>query len=219
MIDSGRIERGELWEMRHGDACTEVKRLAEGMSFPRSFLLKHIDNPLVFRLVSGMLSEEPEINAMLRNLVTPTMLRASDKQNVIPQTAEAGLDMRLLPDQDVDAFLADLNRIIGDDHIRLELPENLEKGSISPFEGGFFEVLAGVLKRRVPEGITVPMQTPGGTDSAFFRQKGVPSYGLMPIVIDQGELNRMHGIDERISLDNLLLGTQVVYEVLCEMCL
>jgi acetylornithine deacetylase/succinyl-diaminopimelate desuccinylase-like protein len=156
---------------------------------------------------------------MLRNLVTPTMLRASDKENVIAQTAEAGLDMRLLPDEDVGAFVAGLERIIDDERVRLEIPDAVEKSSVSPFAGGFYDALAGVLKRHVPESVSVPMLTPGATDSCFFRRKGVAAYGLMPIVIDSGEISRMHGIDERISLENLQLGTQIVYDVLSAMCL
>jgi acetylornithine deacetylase/succinyl-diaminopimelate desuccinylase-like protein len=51
-----------------------------------------------------------------------------------------------------------------------------------------------------------------------FRTEEETTYGLIPIAIDPGELNRMHGIDERISLDNLRLGTRVVYDVLREVC-
>ena len=78
----------------------------------------------------------------------------------------------------------------------------------------FFKTLSGVLKELAPNSITVPMLTPGTTNSCFFRQKGVNCYGLFPAVIDPGELARFHGIDERISIDNLRLGTQIIYEVL-----
>ncbi len=193
-------------------------RLASGSDFPQSFLLKHVDNPLVWWLASRILTRQPETNAMLRNLVTATQLSGSDKQNVIPGKAEAGLDVRLLPDEDPEVFVAELRRIIADDRVEIELPFRPEKSSVSPFEGGFFAVLEKVLQRHVPGSIVVPMQTPGGTDSRFFRQRGVAAYGLMPIAIDRGELYRMHGIDERISLENLRLGTRIVYEVLAEMC-
>ena len=61
------------------------------------------------------------------------------------------------------------------------------------------------------------MLTPGTTDSCFFRQKGVNSYGLFPAIIDPSELGRFHGIDERISFENLLLGIQIIYDVLVEL--
>jgi acetylornithine deacetylase/succinyl-diaminopimelate desuccinylase-like protein len=62
------------------------------------------------------------------------------------------------------------------------------------------------------------MLTPGTTDSCFFRQKGVNCYGLFPAVINPEELARLHGVDERISIDNLRLGTQITFEVLREIC-
>ena len=194
------------------------KRLAVAAGFPRSFLLRHIDHPLVWPLSSRVLARQPETNAMIRNLVTPTQLRAGSKENVIPQRATAGLDVRLLPDEDVDAFLAGLRRTIADDRVEIELDQRPIRSSVSPFENEFFSALERVLRRTVPGCVVVPTQTPGGTDSRFFRQRGVAAYGLIPIAIDQGELNRMHGIDERISLDNLRLGTRVVYEVLQELC-
>jgi acetylornithine deacetylase/succinyl-diaminopimelate desuccinylase-like protein len=194
------------------------RRLAVTADFPQSFLLRHIDNPLVWPLAGRALARQPETNAMVRNLVTPTQLRAGSKENVIPQRATAGLDVRLLPDEDVDAFLAELRRIIADDRVEIELARRPVRSSVSPFANEFFSTLEHVLRRNVPGCVVVPMQTPGGTDSRFFRQRGVAAYGLIPIAIDQGELNRMHGIDERISLDNLRLGTRVVYDVLREVC-
>ena len=155
---------------------------------------------------------------MLRNLVTPTQLRAGCKENVIPGRAVAGLDVRLLPDEDVDAFLARLKRTIADDRVAIELDQRPVESSVSPFAGEFFSALERVLRREVPVCVVVPTLTPGGTDSRFFRQRGVAAYGLIPIAIDRGELNRMHGIDERISLDNLRLGTHVVYGVLQDLC-
>ena len=194
------------------------KRLASAAGFPRSLLLKHVDSPLVWPLVSRVLARQPETNAMVRNLVTPTQLSAGSKENVIPQRAVAGLDVRLLPDEDVDAFLAGLARTIADDRVEIELAQRPVPSSVSPFDSDFFSTLERVLRRDVPGCVVVPTQTPGGTDSRFFRQRGVAAYGLIPIAIDQGELGRMHGIDERISLDNLRLGTRVVYDVLSEVC-
>ena len=194
------------------------KRLSSAVGFPQSFLLQHIDNPLIWPLAGRAVTGQPTTNAMVRNLVTPTQLNAGSKENVIPAQATAGLDVRLLPDEDPDAFLEQLGRIIADDRVQIELDEQPVRSSVSPFDSDFFSTMDRVLQRNVPDCVVVPMQTPGGTDSRFFRQRGVPAYGLIPIAIDQGELNRMHGIDERISLDNLRLGIRVVHDVLSEVC-
>ena len=195
-----------------------LKRIGRASDFPQSFLLQHVDHPLVWPLVRRNLTRNPLTNAMVRSLVTPTRLQASSKENVIPQQAVAGLDIRLLPDEDPDEFLAGLKRTIEDDRVEIELTERPIRSSVSPFDSRFFSVLEETLLRHVPGCVVVPTLTPGGTDSRFFRRRGVAAYGLIPISIDQGELNRMHGIDERISLDNLRLGTRVVYDVLREAC-
>lgn len=193
-------------------------RLSAAASFPQSFLLAHIDHPLIWPLARRILTRDPEIDAMVRNLVTPTQVRAGEKENVIPQRAVAGLDVRLLPDEDPDAFLAHLERLVTDDRVGIELDHPPVPSSISPVEGEFFSALEQVLGERVPGSLVVPMQTPGGTDSRFFRRRGVSAYGLMPIVIGRGELRRMHGVDERISLENLRLGTRVIYQALQSLC-
>jgi acetylornithine deacetylase/succinyl-diaminopimelate desuccinylase-like protein len=195
-----------------------LKRLAAVADFPQSFLLKHVDHPLIWPLASRVLIRKPMTNAMVRNLVTTTQLSASSKENVIPQWAVAGLDVRLLPDEDPAEFLVQLARIVDDERVRIELDHSPVKSSVSSFKDGFFSDLDRVLRHDVPGCVVVPFQTPGGTDSRFFRQRGVPAYGLIPIAIDEGELNRMHGIDERISLDNIRLGTCVVYDVLSAVC-
>ena len=195
-----------------------LRRMADRARFPLSSMLRHAGHPLLWPLVSRVLARRPETRAMICNLVTATQLCADSKQNVIPGQASAGLDVRLLPDQDPDLFMEWMRRVIDDPRVTLDLPERSVPSSISPLDSGFLAALDTVLQRHVPGCAVLPMQTPGGTDSRFFRQRGVAAYGLVPIAIDSGELDRMHGIDERISLDNLRLGTRVVYDVLRELC-
>jgi acetylornithine deacetylase/succinyl-diaminopimelate desuccinylase-like protein len=64
----------------------------------------------------------------------------------------------------------------------------------------------------------VPLQLAGATDASLFRVRGIAAYGFSPAILPAGELERIHGIDERISLDNLVLGAQVVYDVVRALC-
>lgn len=195
-----------------------LERLTAVVGFPLSFLLRHADSPFVWPLVGRALTRQPETNAMVRNLVTATQLSAGSKENVIPRQAVAGLDVRLLPDEDPIVFLVHLACAIDDQRVTIELDQRPVPSSVSPFESDFFSALEQVLRRSLPGCVVVPTQTPGGTDSRFFRRRGVPAYGLVPIAIDRGELNRMHGIDERISLENLRLGIRVVHDLLDALC-
>lgn len=187
------------------------------MPFPKSFLLKNLHNPLIFRLMQSTLTSDSTIAAMLKDTLSLTVLRAGGKENVIPDRAEATLDIRLLPNRNPAAFLENLKKLITDERVEIEVIQSPQQATISDVNTEFYKTLSGVLKELVPASITAPMLTPGTTDSCFFRRKGVNSYGLFPAIINPGELARFHGIDERISMENLRLGTQITYQVLQEM--
>jgi acetylornithine deacetylase/succinyl-diaminopimelate desuccinylase-like protein len=192
-------------------------KIGEIMPFPKSFLLKNLHNPLIFHLMQSALTSDPTIAAMLKDTLSITVLRAGGKENIIPDRAEATLDIRLLPDRTPEAFLANLKKLITDKRVDIEVIQSPEPATISDVNTEFYQTLSDVLKEVVPASITAPMLTPGTTDSCFFRSKGVNSYGLFPAILTPDELVRFHGIDERISIENLRLGTRITYQVLHEM--
>lgn len=195
-----------------------LRRLGRTIGFPQSFLLQHARNPLLWPFVHRALAEMPTLNAMTRNLITPTILHSGQKENVIPSQAEAVLDVRLLPDEDPYQFFAELRRLLEDDRLQLELPADLSMTPVTPFDHPFFNSLESSLNERIHRSQVSPMLTPGGTDSRYFRKKGCAAFGLIPIIIDTQELERMHGIDERISIENLELGSQVVADGIQKFC-
>jgi acetylornithine deacetylase/succinyl-diaminopimelate desuccinylase-like protein len=195
-----------------------LRRLGKTAEFPQSFLLQHARNPLLWPLVSRALADMPTLNAMVRNLVTPTMLGGSEKENVISSQAEAMLDVRLLPDENPEQFFARLQNLLADERLRLETPDDLSMPAVTSYEHPFFAGLEACITGLVPDCQVAPMLTPGGTDSRYFRRKGVSAFGLIPIIIDPDELARMHGIDERISVENLVLGSRVVADVVERFC-
>jgi acetylornithine deacetylase/succinyl-diaminopimelate desuccinylase-like protein len=196
------------------------KRIGRGFGGLKSFVLRNVDHPLVWPLARGALTRQSFINAILCNLATPTQLSASEKTNVIPLTAQATLDVRLLPDEDPAAFIETLRRIVADERIALEIVQPAQPSRSSPFdgEGQFFATLDRTLRQHWPDSLVVPMLTTGATDSRFFRQKGVKAYGLEPIVIDRRDMPRIHGVNERISLENIRQGIHVAFDVLAAFC-
>jgi acetylornithine deacetylase/succinyl-diaminopimelate desuccinylase-like protein len=91
------------------------------MPFPKLFLLKHLGNPLLFKLALPALRGNATIAAMLRDTVSITVLKAGAKENVIPETAEATLDIRLLPDHTTAEFLDSLKHLIGDERVEIKV--------------------------------------------------------------------------------------------------
>lgn len=194
------------------------QKIGSILPFPKSFLLKNLHNPLIFRLVQPTLSANTSVAAMLKDTLSLTVLRAGAKENVIPERAEATLDIRLLPNRDPELFIRNLKTLIADERIEIEIIHLSEPSSTTEVNTEFYSVLSSVLQKLVPKSITVPLLTPGATDSCYFRRKGINSYGLIPIIINPGEIARFHGIDERISLENLRMGTQIIFEVLKKLC-
>jgi len=209
-----RILKINSWYRLHPVVRDMFAGAARVMPFPKSLVASALGNPLAFRIARPALAANPTISAMLRDTISVTVLEAGEKENIIPDKAQAVLDIRLLPDQDPGEFLDRLDRIIGDDRVRVEPIQSPTPGAPSRTDTEFYRTLSETLSRCTPGSVTAPMLTPGTTDSCHFRRKGVQCYGLFPAILDPGELDRFHGIDERISLDNLGLGTRVVYETL-----
>lgn len=188
-------------------------------SAPQGWLLRNLDKPGVLALTRRSLLREPALQALLQNTVSVTGLRAGHKENVIPQRAEAVLDVRLLPFEDMQTFIAGLQRVLDGPGIRVEVILPPEPSTVTPYPGDeMYGAITRVCTALVPGSCVAPFLTPGATDSSVFRRYGFKTYGLFPAVVTPDEVARFHGIDERISLQNLAFGIRLVYEVLREMC-
>jgi acetylornithine deacetylase/succinyl-diaminopimelate desuccinylase-like protein len=155
-------------------------------------------------------------NALVRNTISLTSLIGSNKTNVIPPEASAELDVRLLPDQDPEAFLAALRAVIDDETIEIENLLSFPPAT-SPTDHELFDVLREIAARRHPG---VPVTTPlavGFTDCHFFRERGIPCYGFVPIQVKESEVKQVHGNDERISIENIRTGTRLTYEIVSKL--
>jgi acetylornithine deacetylase/succinyl-diaminopimelate desuccinylase-like protein len=154
--------------------------------------------------------------AMVRDTIALTGLRSGLKHNVIPRSASANLDIRLLPDTDAEGFLETLKEVIGDDSVRLEndagsIPEVIPA---SPWDHELFRAIETEMTRELPGSIAVPLLTVGGTDSRLFRRRGVPAYGYNPALYTPEIASTIHGLDEHIPLEELERAIRVTYRVL-----
>jgi acetylornithine deacetylase/succinyl-diaminopimelate desuccinylase-like protein len=157
--------------------------------------------------------EERSVQAMLYNTVSPTILRAGEKTNVLPEVCELTLDCRLLPGETPGHFLEEIKAMVNDPTVSYEILQAADPTE-SPFDTELYALMRQAVETENPRALLVPYLSPGATDSRFFRQRGITAYGFMPVLISESELQRMHGIDERISLDNLESGTRILFDVL-----
>ena len=156
---------------------------------------------------------DPFLHALTRNTCSLTRLEGSDKINVVPPTASAEIDCRVLPDQDIDAFLAELATVLNDPDVEVETLMAFSP-AISATDSHAYQVLVDVTGEAFPQARTVPSVASGFTDSHFFRDLGIDAYGYSPFLIPQRDDERIHGNDERISVENMRRGVGVMLEIL-----
>jgi acetylornithine deacetylase/succinyl-diaminopimelate desuccinylase-like protein len=157
-------------------------------------------------------TKDPRHNASVRNTIAITVIKASDKTNVIPAQATAELDVRLLPGEDPQAFIIELRRAMDDDSIKIEVLLSFPPAT-SPPHPEALRVITDMAKRNDPG---VPIVSPlgrGFTDCRFFRAKNIPCFGFMPLRNPASESGMVHGIDERISIESLRAGIRGMYEL------
>ncbi|MDP9236034.1 MAG: M20/M25/M40 family metallo-hydrolase [Chloroflexota bacterium] len=155
--------------------------------------------------------------AILTNTISATTARAGMKHNVIPGVAEATLDCRLLPGEDPAAFTQQIRDVIGDDKVRIETVfESNTPASSTDTE--LFGIIEDTVHEHVEEALVLPSVSAGFTDSRAFRRHGITSYGFIPYLLEQDEAMTVHGHNERITVDNLRLGSQILFETVRRIC-
>jgi acetylornithine deacetylase/succinyl-diaminopimelate desuccinylase-like protein len=143
--------------------------------------------------------------SMLRTSISPTIIKAGFRTNVIPSEAEAYLDVRALPDEDLGKFEAELRRVIGDTHVEvIGASGGRPAGPPSRFDAAMFRALEKAQRTVYPGAITLPTMLTGATDMAQLRSRGVQAYGIGPVLEEKDEdAGGAHGDDERLSEEAL----------------
>ena len=142
---------------------------------------------------------EPVHYAMLRTTLAPTMLKAGFAFNVIPPEAEAYIDIRALPDEDMPRFYEEMRALIADPDVEIE-PRKPDRPATPPSrtDTAMFRALEHAQQKMFPHAITLPSLLTGATDMAQLRAKGVQAYGFGPVV-EAGDPGEAHSSDERLA--------------------
>lgn len=193
------------------------RELAAGLDALAPYRTDESDATLLRALQESGLFALPQISAMFRNTISLNALHAGIKTNVIPGRVEAELDVRLLPGTKIEDIMSHIKDGLGDDDIAINLLLGNEANE-SPRTTAFYALMEDVLHEHFPSAMVIPSLLVGTSDSRFFRERGIVSYGVTPIVIPLGETSRIHGVDERISVANLLKGTEVMTEIVRRFC-
>jgi acetylornithine deacetylase/succinyl-diaminopimelate desuccinylase-like protein len=166
----------------------------------------------------GTAAQNKFTNAIRANTISLTSLTSGEgsppRANVIPSSAEATLDCRLLPGQNADEFVSGMKARINDPRITIERLNRPVDPGISPVDTPLFAALRNAVLREHPDAVVTPVLLPYGTDSAHLRELGVPAYGFNPMVLGADIVATMHSDSERIPVAEFLRGIHIFYDVL-----
>jgi acetylornithine deacetylase/succinyl-diaminopimelate desuccinylase-like protein len=161
---------------------------------------------------------EPSMYSMLRTSIVPTMLKAGVGANVIPSEAEATLDIRALPGEDIDEFYGEMKRVINDPAVKIvPIPATRPEAPPSRLDTEMYRVLEQVSKRMYPGVTVLPTMSTGASDMAQLRAKGIQAYGLGPAVTDEDRAQYgAHSDVERLSESSLYRFVEFAWNAVTE---
>jgi acetylornithine deacetylase/succinyl-diaminopimelate desuccinylase-like protein len=194
-----------------------LRAVAKTQPFIARLLLPRLYSPSVARFLLGKLPDRgvaAALTAVLSNTAVPTVLRAGSKVNVVPGFAEALVDGRSLPGQTAQDLVREIKDVIGHD-IDIDVERDMPPVEIEP-QSPLWDLMVATLKKHDPEAVPVPYLMPGFTDAKSWSRLGTRCYGFMPVRFpDDGTrfADLFHGHDERIPVDGLKWGCDVLYDV------
>jgi acetylornithine deacetylase/succinyl-diaminopimelate desuccinylase-like protein len=161
------------------------------------------------------------LRALIRDSISPDVIHAGTKYNVIPGEATIEIDIRTLPGTTPDDIREEVLARLGDLAPRCTLERIHHNVSVeAPADGELWDTLCAAIRAHDPEGIPVPVMAPFATDGKHLVRIGVPLYGFSPLRLDPDErfLERFHGVDERVGVEALRWGLPVLYDVVATYC-
>lgn len=213
------VEKVAAWQtpMKLNDTTRAYfERLATVSTPGQAARYNGIANPSRTAAIQSYFREsEPGHYSMLRTSISPTIFKAGYRNNVIPSTAEATLDIRALPDENLDAFFAAMKREIGDDRVEIDRqPLGRPPAPVSNIDNEMFHTLEAMQRKYYSGAITLPGMVTGATDMAYFRAKGMQCYGVGPLIDaeEQPKGYGAHSDQERILEEELYRFVRFQYD-------
>ena len=216
------VDKVGRWEtpMRLNDTTRAYfEKLATVSTPERAAIYKALLDPKTAAGAQTFLREHSQAEySMLRTSVVPTVLKAGVGVNVIPSEAEATLDIRALPGEDVERFYAEMAKVIGDPAVKIvPIPPSRPPSPASRIDTEMYRVMERVAKTVYPDAIVLPSMSTGASDQAQLRAKGIQSYGIGPAATEADSINYpAHGDVERLAESSLYPFVEYVWRVVTE---
>jgi len=180
--------------------------------------MRVIDTPDRGEHALRVLSDQnPMWNSMMRDTIAPTVFQAGFRANVIPTDAHAVINVRLVPGDTIDLLVNDLKKLVNDPMIKFDIqPEGGFAAPNSSLETDFYALITKVTAQEFGGVPVIPFMSTGATDSAQLRLHNVQAYGLRPMPLNEADLMRVHGDDERLPLAAFAKGVDCMTRIVAE---
>lgn len=184
-------------ELSTGQLADDMRAVASG----------HLDDAAIERL-----SASPLYNAELRTTCVATMVQAGHAENALPQSAKATINCRILPQDNPETIANQLKQVLGDDRISIRQLDAALRSAASPLRGDLMDAVESLTKEMWPGAPVIPFMSPGGTDSRYLRNAGIPMYGVSGLFMDPTDV-RIHGLNERVEIRRLYDAREFMYRL------
>lgn len=191
-----------------------VEAMASALGGVQGAILGQLTNPLMTNTILNLLGERGRVfYPLFHNTVSPTILKGSNKINVIPSEVSVFMDGRMLPGFKPEQMLEEMQKIVGAG-VELEVTE-YDPGPSEP-DMSLFNKLSDVLKEADPTGTPIPLLLSGVTDGRFFSKLGIQTYGYLPMPLpeDFQFASVIHAADERVPAAAIEFGAQAIFKAL-----
>ena len=163
------------------------------------FAIRH--RRLFRKKILKQLSDNPGTNALIRTVMSTTMLRGGAKENSLPTFAAVNLNIRILQGDSIESVMQYIHKITNDSRIQLTLRRLYHNpSSITPSNGKGWQVLSNTIKETWPGIVITPLVTPGTTDSRHYSSLSKNIFRFIPVTVNNESKEQIHGINERISI-------------------
>ncbi|MBT2641588.1 M20 family peptidase [Bacillus sp. ISL-41] len=191
--------------------------LFEFVAHEMSFAMKYVfANKFIFEpVIEKILLQQPASSALIRTTIAPTIFQAGEQYNALPEKASAIINLRLMPGDSLDEVKEYMEETIDDDGIKVTI-EGSEASGVSDVDSWHFKTIQQSARNVYDDAVIAPYLMFAGSDAKHYDSIAENTFRFLPVQLTSDDLNRMHGTNEHISIENYLNAIRFYMEIIQE---